>query len=200
MPRRRWLVGLVVALVLIAGSAAVVWMAGRAPAVSSVGGSTCLTADQTCLRFPAISAQNLPGDSFALPQDFKGDPVLVIVAFDENQQTNAASWLPLARELAAAHPGFGYYDVAVFPTMSAPMRGFIRAGMNVTIVDADVRAVTITAFLDNRDRFLADLHIADTKSMQIFLLDGQGNAIWRGVGVYSDPQAADLRTILRKNT
>lgn len=198
MPRKRWIVGLVV-LGLIGVGAAAAWVAGRAPAVSSVGSSACLTADQNCLRFPAVSAENLPGDAFALPQDFKGNPVLVIVAFDETQQTNAASWLPLARELAAAHPDFGYYDVAVFPTMSAPMRTFIRAGMNVTITDAAVRAVTITAFLNNRDQFLADLRIPDTKAMQIFLINGQSEVIWRGSGVYNDAQATALRTILTKS-
>ncbi|MFN8452597.1 MAG: hypothetical protein U0521_29320 [Anaerolineae bacterium] len=70
--------------------------AGRA-AVSQVARSThpCITTDESCLRFPVVTGENLPGQPFTLPADFSGEAVLVVVPFDERQQVDAA-------ELAAA--------------------------------------------------------------------------------------------------
>ncbi len=115
--------------------------------------------------------------------------------FDETQQRQAAGWLPLARELAAAHDGFAYYDVPVFPDTAAPFRIVIRAGLNVVISDAALQAVTITVFLEDRDQFLAALDIPDATTLQAFLLH-EGSVIWRGAGVYSDEQGASLRAVL----
>ena len=166
----------------------------HAPEASTVGSSESSCVD--CLPFPVISGENLPGQPFTLPTDFVGDPVLVIVPFDETQQRQAAAWLPLARELAAAHDGFSYYDVPVFPDTAAPFRVVIRTGLNLVIPDPALQAVTITVFLEDRDQFLTALSIPDTSVLQVFLLDGSGSVIWRGSGVYGDDQAASLRAAL----
>jgi hypothetical protein len=196
MRRRRLLaIGIVVVLLL---AAAAVLLISRAPALSSVGVSSqpCIASGDACLRFPTISGENLPGDAFNLPADFAGQRDLVIVPFDEEQQVKAAGWLPLAQELAAAHPDFAYYSLPIFPAMAAPMRAIIRTGMSFTITDADLRALTITAFLDDRDAFLAALDILNTDAMQVFLLDEAGVVIWRGVGEYDDAQGDALRAVL----
>jgi len=148
------------------------------------------------VRFPTVSGDNLPGQTFNLPTDFQGSSSLVIVPFDENQQVQAQEWLPLARELAQAHPDFTYYNVPVFPSMAAPLRAIVRGGMSVSISDAGLRALTITVFLDNRDQFLAALKIPDAKTMQVFLLNADGDVLWRGAGAYSDTQANSLRAFL----
>jgi hypothetical protein len=149
-----------------------------------------------CLHFPTISGENLTGEAFILPADFEGKHNLVIVPFDEAQQVSAAAWLPLAQELAAAHPDFAYYNLPVFPAMAAPLRAIIRTGMSFTIGDARLRELTITAFLDDRDAFLAALNIPNTDAMQVFLLNEDGEVIWRGAGEFDDAQGEALREIL----
>ncbi len=151
--------------------------------------STVETADSTCadcISFPTISGENLQGQAFALPADFTGDPVLVIVPFDETQQRQASSWLPLAKELAAAHEGFSYYDVPVFPDTAAPFKVIIRAGLNVVISDEALQAITITVFLEDRDQFLAALDVPDASALQALLLH-DNRVIWR--------DQANIRTI-----
>lgn len=150
----------------------------------------------SCLHFPEISGENLPGEAFQLPGDFIGDFVLVIVPFDEEQQVNASSWLPLAQELAESQLDFAYYNVPVLPAMSAPLRTIIRAGMNIAISDSDRRALTITVFLDDRDAFLAALDIPNVDTAQVFLLNQSRDVIWRGAGEYSAAQGESLRAAL----
>jgi hypothetical protein len=191
--RRRWWIGIGIVGVGIVLVAAYLLFT-RAPQSSSVEirGDGC----DSCLRFPEISGENLPGESFQLPNDFISENVLVIVPFDEAQQVSASSWLPLARELAASQPDFAYYNVPVFPRMSAPLRTIIRTGMNITITDADLRALTITVFLENRDVFLAALQIPNVDTTQVFLLNRDRDVIWRGAGEFSEVQGESLRAAL----
>jgi hypothetical protein len=184
-----------VVVTLVAG---VLFLISRAPALSSVEVSSqpCIASGDICLRFPTISGDNLPGEAFNLPTDFAGERTLVIVPFDEEQQVNAATWLPLAKEIAASNPDFAYYNVPVFPGMAAPVRAFIRAGMNFTIGDADLRALTITVFLDDRDVFLAALDVPNPDSMQVFLLNKDGEVLWRGAGEYDEAQGEALRAMV----
>jgi hypothetical protein len=170
----------------------VLFVVSRAPAISTVAPAACISNATGCLRFPVISGNNLTGDSFALPDDFVGDPVLVIIPFDEAQQQSAQGWLPLARELAATHPGFAYYNVPIFPDIAAPIRVLIRSGMLLAIPDPQLQALTITAFLANRDQFLAALDIPNPDTMQVFLLNARGELLWRGTGGFTEEQGAAL--------
>jgi hypothetical protein len=194
MLHRLWLsVGIVVVLVVVSAALLI----SRAPALSSVSMSSqpCIAFGDACLRFPTISGDNLPSETFSLPVDFAGTRTLVIVPFDEAQQVSAGGWLPLAQELAAAHPDFAYYNLPIFPDMAAPMRAIIRTGMSFT-VPADLRALTITAFLDDRDAFLSALDIPSTDAMQVFLLDETGVVLWRGAGEFSSAQGDALRAVV----
>lgn len=197
MRYRRW-VGLVVVVAIVLIGLFVAVISGRAPALSSVEMSErrCIAGADACLTFPAISGENLPGDPFNLPADFKGKLTLVLVPFDENQQVKAQTWLPFARELEAENPDFTSYNVPVFPGMAVPMRALIRAGMNITIGDAALRAVTITVFLDDLDPFLTALDIPNTDATQVFLLDDDGAVLWRGAGEFSDEHGAALRSLV----
>lgn len=167
------------------------------PSISTVMPSSCISAEDDCLRFPSVSGDNLSGRAFTLPEDFAGDRIFVVVPFDETQQREAAAWLPLARELATT-PRFVAYNVPTFPNIAAPVRAVIRAGLNIAITDPDVRDHTITLFLDDRDVFLAALNIPNPASMHVFLLNENGEVLWRGMGAYSEAQGDALREALMR--
>ncbi len=194
MRRWRWLgIGLVIVVV---GIGVLLLVIGGAPGVSSVQSHPCIIAAESCLRFPVVSGDSLSGQSYTLPADLQGKLVLVIVPFDESQQTQAQDWLPMARDLAAANPDFGYYDVPVFPSMNSGMRLIIRAGMNALIPDTQLRAVTITVFLDDLTPFLSSLNLPDASLMQVFLLNANGEVIWRGSGDFTDAQGDAIKALV----
>ncbi len=183
---------------VLIGAAGLFWMISRAPQTSTVTATRCLTTTDSasCIRFPTVSGQNLADDTFTLPDDFAGEEVLVIVPFDEDQQVRAQSWLPLAQAIAAERADFAYYNTAIFTDINPAVRLFIRGGMVMAIADEDLRRATITLFLEDRPAFLEALAIADIEQTQIFLLNGVGEVLWRGVGDYTAEQGADLQTTL----
>jgi hypothetical protein len=65
--------------------------------------------------------------------------------------------------------------------------------MNVAITDDALKAVTITAFLDDRDSFITALRIPDLDSIQLFLLNQDREIIWRESGSYTPSKGESLR-------
>jgi hypothetical protein len=191
MRRTTLLITVCIALIIIAVALA---LAVTAPGTSQVTVTRCLTAADTgdCLRFPTVSGTNLLDEAFTLPADFAGDLVLVVVPFTDAQQILAESWLQPARDLAAQHPGLAYYNTAIFTAINPALRVVIRAGMSLAIGDEALRAVTLTLFLDDRDAFLQALAIPDPDELEVFLLNTDGEVLWRGRGIHDPDQGAQL--------
>lgn len=194
MQQRKWAAVAAIVMIVVVGIAAVI--ISQAPAISNVATVACISTADSCLRFPTISGSSLSGQAFSLPQDFVGDQVLVIVPFDEDQQTRAETWLPFARDIKALEERFGYYDVPVFPDMATPLRTIIRAGLALVINDEQLRDVTIPVFLDDVEPFLSALEISDRNAIQVFLLNSSGEVVWRGVGEFTAEQGDSLRTVI----
>ena len=196
MISRRLGLGLLTGVLIVMAGLAVAL--NRAPQTSTVTVTRCLTsADNTgCIRFPTVSGQNLADETLTLPDDFAGEHVLVIVPFDEDQQIRAESWLPLAREIAAERADFTYYNTAIFTDINPAVRLLIRGGMVMAITDENLRAVTVTLFLEDRQAFLDALAIPNIEQTQVLLLNAAGEVLWRGAGDYTADQGADLRETL----
>lgn len=197
------LAGVVLVFALIIG--VVAFMASSAPPITRIevaeNEQACITAiaNDSCLRFPLISGLNLRNAEMTFPTDFVGDYNFVIVPFSDEQQVNAETWLPLARELAEANPSLKYYNIPVFPDINPAIRVVIRAGLVVAIADPELQAISVTVFLENRDAFLAALNIPDVEAIQVFLVNREGDVLWRGSGLYDDTQGELLRRFVEKN-
>ena len=75
------------------------------------------------------------------------------------------------------------------------MRWFIDMGMRHGIPDRKARERTITLYLE-KQTFLDSLLIADQKKIYAFLVDREGNVLWRSAGVFDEAKGASLRSAL----
>jgi hypothetical protein len=197
IPRR--IVLLLILLVLV-GALVLVIISRSAPTASTVQVSenACVsTADNAaCIRFPTVTGANLLGTEFTLPDDFAGQYALVIMPFDEDQQIKAQTWLPLAQELNS--PTLAYYNIPTLKEVAAPIRAFITAGMGALISDEHLREVTIMLFLQDKQLFLDALAIPDTENIQVFLLNTDGEVLWRASGDFNPDKGAALKQTLER--
>lgn len=149
----------------------------------------------TKAHFPPVKASNLANRELSLPGDFEGARNLVLVAFERAQQKDVDTWLNAMARFEQADPDFRYYELPTIEHMNAFMRWFIDSGMRRGIPDLKARQRTITLYLDKKS-FCEALDISDQKKIYAFLVDREGNVLWRAEGDYDADKGAGLNSVL----
>jgi hypothetical protein len=149
------------------------------------------------MQFPNVSGSNLQRTKLTLPQDFQGERNLVFVAFEQWHQTQVDTWIPLARQLEAAHPGLLYYELPTIQRLNVLARTFVNEGMRAGIPDPVARERTITLYLDKR-AFRQALQLPGEESIYVLLLDRQGRVLWRAEGAFTPDKGESLASVIRE--
>ena len=168
---------------LLVGSAGLVWKI--APSKSK------LMIIQDGPHFPVVSGFNLNRQEYEFPRDFGGDYNLVILPFQQYQQQIVNTWIPFAQELEASFPGFIYYELPTIYEMPVLSRTFLNEGMRAGIPDQTARERTITLYLD-KQAFKSALDIPSEDDIHVFLVNRDGEILWRTAGVYTSDKANEL--------
>ena len=142
-------------------------------------------------HFPLVSGFNLDRQEYIFPQDFEGDLNLLIVPFQQYQQQIVNTWIPFAQEAEATFPGFIYYELPTIYEMPVLSRTFINEGMRAGIPDQTARERTITLYLD-KSNFKSALDISNENDIYLFLVDRNGEILWRANGAYTQDKADSL--------
>lgn len=143
--------------------------------------------------FPRISSENLNKEPITLPDDLKGQPALLLIAYRQHQQENVNTWLGHLETIESAIPGVRVLEL---PTISSRswgwMAGFIDGGMRSGIPDLAARARTVTLYTDV-SLFNQALMIEETDTIHAVLLDRDSRVIARVDGDYDE---AKLQTLI----
>ena len=148
-------------------------------------------------RFPPVEGSSLAGTRHRLPGTLAGEVNLLLVAFQQRQQADVDTWLPLARELGAAHPGLRTYELPVISRGYRLVSGMIDGGMRAGIPDPAVREATITLYID-KSPFRRALAIATEDDIAVLLVDRSGTVLWRAVGPLQETRSAGLRAAVEE--
>jgi hypothetical protein len=147
------------------------------------------------MTFPSVSGSNLLRQKLTLPHDFHGRLNLVFIPFEQWQQMEVNSWMPLATELEKKFEGLAYYELPTIQSRGSFSKMFINEGMRAGIPDPKTRERTITLYLDKTD-FRASLDMQDEKRIYILLIDRQGNEFFRARGSHNSETEVSLRETL----
>lgn len=149
------------------------------------------------MTFPTVSGSNLLREKLTLPQDFQGQLNLVFIPFEQWQQLEVDSWIPLASKLENQFDGLFYYELPTIQARNSLFKLFINEGMRAGIPNAKSRERTITLYLDKAD-FRAALGLPDEEHIYLLLVDRQGQEYFRVRGPYSpEGEAALVQTLSR---
>jgi hypothetical protein len=146
-------------------------------------------------HFPIVSGYNLMREEFEFPRDFEGKYNLVIIPFQQIQQRDVNTWIPAAQELELRFDDLLYYELPTIYKLPTISRTFINEGMRAGIPDQTARERTITFYLD-KDVFKQALDIVSEDSIHLFLVDQEGNILWREIGLFSEIKGQSLIKIL----
>jgi len=160
-------------------------------------GESKLTITRKEPHFPQVSGYNLMREEFLFPEDFQGQFNLVIIPFQQAQQRDVNTWLPAAQELERTTPGLVYYELPTIYQLPMLSRTFINEGMRAGIPDQTARERTITFYLD-KEAFKQALGITSEESIQLFLVDREGNILWQEEGLFSPEKQESLIAQLKQ--
>lgn len=162
----------------------------------SAGSNTAVTASPNAAVFPTVTGVNLHGDEVTLPGQLVGNPSLVIVAFEREQQDIINPWLPHFDELETELPNFHYYELPVINERTASERMFINNGMRMGIPADAARARTITIYTD-RERFIDAAGIPSMDTIYLFVLSQNGEILYRTTGAYDEDKFQALEGVIK---
>jgi hypothetical protein len=147
--------------------------------------------EKTTMQFPEVIGSNLQRKKLTLPQDFQGELNLVMIAFQQWQQTQVDTWIPFARQLEETYPGVRYYELPTIQRLNALARTFVNEGMRAGIPNPVARERTITLYLD-KDDFRQALQLSHEDDIYVLLLDRQGQVLWRAGGAFTPEKGESL--------
>ena len=125
-------------------------------------------------RFPSVQAKDLAGQERRVPEEFAGQPVLVLIGYVQKAQFDVDRWL---LGLAQADRGLAVIEMpAARGLVPRIISGTIDGGMRSGIPKEDWRSV-ITVYSE-ADRIAAFTGTENPRNARAVLLDAQGQVIW----------------------
>lgn len=149
------------------------------------------------VRFPTVTGSNLQRQKLELPRDFQGEMNLVLIAFQQWQQTQVDTWLPFARQLEETHSGVRYYELPTIRRLNVLARTFINEGMRAGIPDPVARERTITLYVD-KETFRESLQLSREDDIHVLLLDRHGQVLCRVEGTFTTDKGDSLAAKVRR--
>jgi hypothetical protein len=147
------------------------------------------------VRFPHIIAHDLDGRRYQLPDELPAGPRIVLVAFQRWHTILLAGWQEPIERLVLDHPGTTLWEVPALSRLYAPARPYIDGGMRAGIPDPVARKHTLTSYTDLR-ALASALDLPDFETVHVFLLDPDGDVVWRASGEVDETALAGLASAL----
>ena len=136
--------------------------------------STLERRDPTGERFPSVQGTSLSDKTYAIPEDFAGAPVVLLVGYIMETQFDLDRWLV---GLAQAGLDVRVYEIPTIPGLVPGMfAGAIDSGMRSGIPKEDWGSV-ITVYGDAGE-IVSFTGNEGPRNGRIFLLDGEGKVVF----------------------
>jgi len=147
------------------------------------------------MNFPMLAAENSEGRRFMLPQDFEGAYNVVVITFQQRQQSDVETWLPLLHRLSSHYEALHHYLLPTIQFLSDCQHEFLDVSANFRLSAQRPFANTLRLYVDLND-FNRALDIPTVSQIYTFLLDSSGRVLWRASGAYNPDCAHDLINLL----
>ena len=147
------------------------------------------------MKFPTIEGRNLEFEKYVLPRDLKGELNILIIPFQRWHQTLVDEWAYFLDNMIEDKNQVRYYEVPTLSYGYKMMSFMIDGGMQAGIPDKNVRERTITIYV-NKSKFRNELKIPNENTVYLFLINKQGDILWRSSGQYSDKRGIELKKYL----
>lgn len=148
-------------------------------------------------NFPVLNGSSLEGKKYVIPKSLEGKYNIVFIAFKREHQILINSWIPLVKSITRKYSDSKYYEIPILSESYQLFKGIIDGGMRSGIADKKAREATITVY-DSKTKFMESLDIKDDENIHIFVLNKQGNILWRAIGAVNENDTKELNDLFEK--
>ena len=148
------------------------------------------------MQFPTVTARNLMRRQVTLPDDLEGELNILLIAFQQWQQSLVDTWLPFAKQIEERQNRVRYYELPVIRRMNPVERMFINEGMRAGIPDQVARERTVTLYLD-KIPFREELGLSNEEEIYVLLVDRQGQVFWQTSGAFMPEKGQSLTAAIQ---
>ena len=149
------------------------------------------------MRFPTVQTRDLEGTPRTLPDGLPPGMRVILLPFQRWHQLQVDGWIRALEPVRATHPALSLWEVPALSEHYTVGRFFIDGGMRAGIPDLDVRLHTLTAYLD-LPALVKALELPTLDTVYVFLLDGDGEILWRGSGPVDEASVTSLAEALAR--
>ena len=142
-------------------------------------------------QFPTLKGKNLEFKEYTIPYELEGELNIVIIPFQRWHQSLVDDWAQNLMILRIKYPKMKFYEIPSLSIGYKMMSFMIDGGMRAGIPSREVRERTITVYL-NKSKFKEDLQIPNENTIYIFLLNKNGEILWRSKGDFNQEKGHQL--------
>jgi hypothetical protein len=147
------------------------------------------------MKFPKVTGKDLNGVSHTIPDKLEGKLNFLIVAFQRWQVRPIETWIPFLQKLVSTQPQVQFYELPTLKEYNFLSQWMIDSGMRGGIRDSEMRARTITLYIDKAE-FDEALAISTENTIYLFLVDCDGNILWRDTGTFSEEKEVAILNVI----
>ncbi len=149
------------------------------------------------MKFPKVSGKDLNGKLHTIPDTLAGKLNFLVVAYQRWHVRPIETWIPFLQKLIAEHPIVQFYELPTLRKYNFVSQWMIDSGMRSGIKSKEMRARTITLYIDKAE-FDKALDIPTEDTIHLFLVDCDGTILWRDTGNFSEEKEATVMKALSK--
>jgi len=143
------------------------------------------------MKFPKVSGKDLNGNPQTIPDTLKGKLNLLVVAYQRWHVSPIETWIPYLQTLITEHPNVQFYELPTLRKFNFISQWMIDGGMRGGIRSKEMRERTITLYIDKAE-FDETLDIPTEDTIYLFLVDCDGNILWRDTGTFSEEKGKEI--------
>lgn len=143
------------------------------------------------MQFPPVIAHNLAGKRFSLPDEFEGEYNLIVLSFYDYRPSQIDPWLEFGKLLSQNYLNFKYYALPINNERHAFEQRIFNMSLRIHVPDPMQRALTVVVYADI-EKFCEELEIGSRREIYAFLVDKQGEVMWRTEGNFSELRGVSL--------
>lgn len=130
---------------------------------------------------PMMKGETLDETEVVYPKDFGGQPIVMLMLFDQDQQDQLDGWAAAASDLPE---GISMIEVALIGKVNKMVQYFIKGGMRDNIEDDAKRMARMMPYFGDAEKVKKRMKLKDISQVHAFLLSSSGKVLWQASGDY----------------